>query len=112
MNCSSNRYTLTIDPSLHGYRSIRWLRHAAVVPEFALPPLHDSASKSSLDAQHRFLWATRAQLASLVVASFGGVVTLKDGDVEIGAVIALAGFAAALAIRGFLLAAQPTRAWY
>jgi hypothetical protein len=80
--------------------------------EFALPALHEAASKSSLAAQQRFLWATRVHLASLVVASVGGVLTLKDGDLEVGAVISLAGFAVALTIRGFMLATQPARAWY
>jgi hypothetical protein len=82
------------------------------VSEPSLPPLHDAASESSLSAQQRFLWATRLQLSSLLVAAFGGVLTLKHGDREIGPLVALAGFVVALAIRAFLLATQPAKAWY
>lgn len=82
------------------------------MPVFALPPLHDAASESSLSAQKRFLGATRLQLASLVVAALGGALTLKDGDGEIGPVVALIGFSVALVIRGFLFGMQPAKAWY
>lgn len=82
------------------------------MPEFALPPLHDAASQSSLSAQQRFLWATRLQLGSLVLAAFGGVLTLKDGDLEIGPVVSLVGFSLALAIRAYLLATETAEAWY
>lgn len=80
--------------------------------EFALPPLHDAASQSSLSAQQRSLWATRLQLGSLVLAAVGGVLTLNDGDLEIGPVVSLVGFSLALAIRAYLLATQPAKAWY
>lgn len=82
------------------------------MPEFALPPLHDAASTSSLSAQQRFLWATRVQLASLVLGAVGGIVTLKPGGREIGPVVALVGFSVAVVIRTYLLGAQPTKAWY
>lgn len=82
------------------------------MPELVLPPLHDAASESSLSAQKRFLWATRVQLASLTLAAFGGVLTLKDGDLEIGPIVALVGFSMALVVRTFLLATQPAKAWY
>lgn len=82
------------------------------IQEFALPPLYEAASRSSLAAQHRFLWASRAHLGALVVAALGGVLTLEDGHSGIGAVISLTGFAVALAVRSFTLSVQPARAWY
>jgi SH3-like domain-containing protein len=88
------------------------LRQAYDVSEFSLPPLHDAASESSLAAQQRFLRATRLQLASLVLSAFGGVLTLKHGHTKIGPVVALIGFAIALAVRAFLRTTQPAKAWY
>lgn len=82
------------------------------MPEFALPPLHDDASESSLSAQRRFLRATQVQLWSLLLGAFGGVVTLKSGDTEIGPVLALVGFTVALAVRAYLFGTQQARAWY
>jgi hypothetical protein len=93
-------------------RDIRSDCHGVRVGIFSLPPLHDAASASSLAVQTRFLRATRLQLGCLVLAAAGGAVGLADGLGEVGAVIGLAAFLAALCARGYLLLNRPARTWY
>lgn len=77
-----------------------------------LPALHEAASKTSRDAQGRFLRGTAAQLLLSVAAALVAGVGLAIGN-RIAAA-QLAGFFLILAalIRGLLLATRSERDWY
>lgn len=79
-----------------------------------LPPLHDAASEMSLRAQREFLWLTRIELAMLLLAAGGAVVTVEAGsaDTPIGAAVGLIAFVIATLVRVYVLATRPERRWY
>jgi SMODS and SLOG-associating 2TM effector domain 3/SMODS and SLOG-associating 2TM effector domain 1 len=85
-----------------------------MIPLMRLPALHDAASAMADRAQREFLWATRIQLAMLLVAAVGGVVTLEVGakDTAVGAVVGLVAFIIAALARVYTLSRRPETRWY
>jgi SMODS and SLOG-associating 2TM effector domain 3/SMODS and SLOG-associating 2TM effector domain 1 len=79
-----------------------------------LPPLYKAADKSSMEAQSRFLWATRFRLFGLIGAALFGLFTWKCGSspVDWSGVLAASCFVIALVVEGFLYRAKPERTWY
>jgi hypothetical protein len=77
-----------------------------------LPALYKIADRTSLDAQKRFLIALRVRLGGLLVASIGGVISWSLGDVQLGGLISLVAFVAAIAAEFYSAVARPDRAWY
>jgi hypothetical protein len=79
-----------------------------------LPPLYQAADKSSMEAQSRFLWATRFRLFGLTGAALFGLFTWKCGSspVDWSGVLAASCFVIALVVEGFLYRAKPERTWY
>ena len=76
------------------------------------PALYQSADASSLTGQRRFLNATRVRLAGLVIAAAGGAFTASIGAVDVFGVLALVGFAGAIAAEAYILLTKPDRVWY
>src|SRR6266404_3168601 len=79
-----------------------------------LPPLYHAADNSSMEAQKKFLWATRTRLIGVLGAAFFGLFTWKTGSspVDWSGVLAALCFAAALVVEGFLYQTKPERTWY
>jgi hypothetical protein len=79
-----------------------------------LPPLYQAANKSSMEAESRFLWATRFRLFGLIGAALFGLFTWKYGSspVDWSGVLAASCFVIALVVEGFLYRAKPERTWY
>jgi hypothetical protein len=79
-----------------------------------LPPLYHAADKSSMEAQSRFLWATRIRLIGVLAAAFFGLFTWKLGSspVDWSGVLAASCFVVALVVEGFLYQTKPERTWY
>lgn len=77
-----------------------------------LPGLFQAADKASQDGQESFLWATRLRLWMLLLAAGAGPFVGRIGPPDWPAVIAVGGFAAALATEGYRLASRPERKWY
>jgi hypothetical protein len=79
-----------------------------------LPPLYHAADSSSMEAQKKFLWATRTRLIGVLGAAFFGLFTWKTGSspVDWSGVLAALCFAAALVVEGFLYQTKPERTWY
>jgi len=78
-----------------------------------LPPLYHAADKSSMEAQRRFLWATRIRLFGVLAAAFFGLFTWKfcSSPVDWSGVLAASCFAAAIVVEGFLYQTKPERTW-
>jgi hypothetical protein len=76
------------------------------------PALHQSADDQSLNAQKSFLLWFKIRLAGIVVAAIGGAITLTTGRIQIGGVVAVLAFAAALAAELILAIQRPERIWY
>jgi SMODS and SLOG-associating 2TM effector domain 3/SMODS and SLOG-associating 2TM effector domain 1 len=79
-----------------------------------LPPLYHAADKSSMEAQSRFLWATRIRLLGVLAAAFFGLFTWKFGSspVDWSGVLAASCFVVALLVEGSLYQTKPERTWY
>lgn len=77
-----------------------------------LPALFQAADKASQDGQRSFLWATRLRLWMFLLAAGAGPFVGRAGPPDWPAVIAVGGFAAALATEGYRLASRPERRWY
>src|SRR5258708_7516405 len=79
-----------------------------------LPPLFHAADRSSIEAQTKFLWATRIRLFGVVAAAFFGLFTWKCGSspVDWSGVLAALCFTLALAVEAFLYQTKPERTWY
>jgi hypothetical protein len=67
-----------------------------------------------MEAQSRFLWATRVRLFGVLAAAFLGLFTWKFGSspVDWSGVLAASCFAVALVVEGFLYQTKPERTWY
>ncbi|MBZ5502316.1 MAG: DUF4231 domain-containing protein [Acidobacteriia bacterium] len=79
-----------------------------------LPPLYHAADKSSMEAQARFLWATRIRLFGIIGAAFFGLFAWKfdSSPVDWSGVLAAACFVVVLVVEGFLFQTKPERTWY
>ena len=77
------------------------------------PALCRSADRESLRAQRSYLRSLRVRLGALLVAAFGGAVTLTTAaDFQIGGGLAFLGFASALGTELFIATTSPHKAWY
>lgn len=87
---------------------------AANLTDQDLPAVYRAADYSSLQAQERFLWATRIRLGALLGAAFFGLFVWKAGQspVDWAGVLAAACFALALLVEIYLLTNKPERTWY
>ena len=77
------------------------------------PALCRSADRESVRAQRSYLRALRVRLGALLVAAFGGAVTLTTAaDFQIGGGLAFLAFACALGAELFMAMTSPHTAWY
>jgi hypothetical protein len=77
------------------------------------PALFRSADRESQRAQRSYLTSLRVRLSSLVVAAFGGALTLTTaGGFQIGGGLAFLAFACALGAELFLATTSPLTTWY
>lgn len=77
------------------------------------PALYRSADRESVRAQRSYLTSLRVRLCALLVAAFGGAVTLTTLDnFQIGGGLAFLAFACALGAELFLATTSPLTAWY
>lgn len=76
------------------------------------PALYRSADSTSLDAQRHFLVALRIRLGGLLVATVGGLISWSTGAIEVGGLVSLVAFVAALAAELYTAHVRPERAWY
>lgn len=85
----------------------------STLSESALPALFQSANQSSMQAQRRFLFATRLRLIMLIIAGASGVVAIDGGPTSnlIGLIVAAA-FVVALIAEFVILILRPERVWY
>jgi SMODS and SLOG-associating 2TM effector domain 3/SMODS and SLOG-associating 2TM effector domain 1 len=78
-----------------------------------LPVLYRSADRESLRAQRSYLRSLRVRLGALVVAAFGGALTLTTtGGLHVGGGLAFVAFACALGAELFLATTSPLTTWY
>ena len=78
-----------------------------------LPALYRSADRESLRAQRSYLRSFRVRLGALLVAAFGGALTLTTaGGFQIGGGLAFLAFACALGAELFLATTSPHTTWY
>jgi hypothetical protein len=77
------------------------------------PALFRSADRESLRAQRSYLRSLRVRLGALLVAAFGGALTLTTaGGFQIGGGLAFLAFACALGAELFLATTSPLATWY
>jgi SMODS and SLOG-associating 2TM effector domain 3/SMODS and SLOG-associating 2TM effector domain 1 len=77
------------------------------------PALCRSADRESIRAQRSYLRSIRFRLGALLVAAFGGAVTLTTAaDFQIGSGLACLAFACALGTELFTAVTNPHTAWY
>ena len=77
------------------------------------PALCRSADRESIRAQRSYLRSLRVRLGALLVAAFGGAVTLTTAaDFQIGGGLACLAFACALGTELFMAVRNPHTAWY
>lgn len=76
------------------------------------PALYKSADKTSLRAQARFLLALKVRLGGLLLAALGGAISWSAGSVQVGGLVALLAFLAALGSELYSAIARPDKAWY
>ncbi|HEY9469382.1 MAG TPA: DUF4231 domain-containing protein, partial [Propionibacteriaceae bacterium] len=77
------------------------------------PALFRSADRESQRAQRSYLTSLRVRLGSLVVAAFGGALTLTTaGGFQVGGGLAFLAFACALGAELFLATTSPLTTWY
>ena len=77
-----------------------------------LPGFFKDADAASLKAQRTYLALNRVRLWSALVGAFGGTVTWEAVSLDVGALVALGGFLAALIAELVLAYLQPERDWY
>jgi hypothetical protein len=78
-----------------------------------LPALYRSADWESQRAQRSYLRSLRVRLAALLVAAFGGALTLTGaGGLQVGGGLAFVAFACALGAELFLATTNPLTTWY
>lgn len=87
---------------------------AAKLTDQDFPAVYRAANYSSMQAQRRFLGATRVRLGALLGAAFFGLFVWKSGQspVDWAGVLAGACFVVALLVEIYLLANKPERTWY
>lgn len=77
------------------------------------PALYRSADRESLRAQRSYLRSLRVRLGALVVAAFGGALTVTTaGGFQVGGGLAFLAFACALGAELFLAVTSPLTTWY
>ena len=77
------------------------------------PALFRSADRESQRAQRSYLSSLKVRLGSLVVAAFGGALTLTTaGGFQVGGGLAFLAFACALGAELFLATTSPLTTWY
>jgi hypothetical protein len=77
------------------------------------PALYRSADRESERAQRSYLRSLRVRLIALVVAAFGGALTVTTpGGFQIGGGLAFLAFACALGAELFLATTSPLTTWY
>jgi hypothetical protein len=78
-----------------------------------LPALYRSADRESERAQRSYLRSLRVRLGALLVAAFGGSLTLTTaGGFQVGGGVAFLAFACALGAELFLATTSPLTTWY
>jgi hypothetical protein len=78
-----------------------------------LPALYRSADRESERAQRSYLMSLRVRLGALLVAAFGGALTLTTaGGFQVGGGLAFLAFACALGAELFLATTSPLTTWY
>lgn len=77
-----------------------------------LPALYHDGNDNSINAQDRFLKWTRRGLVAVIIAAAAGSVNTDYGDVDIGGIVAVIAFCAAILWRIFLLRERPEKIWY
>jgi SMODS and SLOG-associating 2TM effector domain 3/SMODS and SLOG-associating 2TM effector domain 1 len=78
-----------------------------------LPALFRSADRESERAQRSYLRSLRVRLGALLVAAFGGALTLTTaGGFQVGGGLAFLAFACALGAELFLATTSPLTTWY
>jgi hypothetical protein len=78
-----------------------------------LPALYRSADRESERAQRSYLRSLRVRLGALLVAAFGGALTLTTaGGFQVGGGLAFLAFACALGAELFLATTSPLTTWY
>jgi hypothetical protein len=77
------------------------------------PALYRSADRESERAQRSYLRSLRVRLGALLVAAFGGALTLTTpGGFQVGGGLAFLAFACALGAELFLATTSPLTTWY
>lgn len=76
------------------------------------PALWRSTDASSLDAQRRFLSATKIRLVALVAAAVGGAFVWRAGEFDLAGVIALLAFTVALGATVMISIDRSQQVWY
>jgi hypothetical protein len=77
------------------------------------PALYRSADRESERAQRSYLRSLRVRLGALLVAAFGGALTLSiAGGFQVGGGLAFLAFACALGAELFLARTSPLTTWY
>jgi hypothetical protein len=77
------------------------------------PALYRSADRESERAQRSYLRSVRVRLGALLVAAFGGALTLTTpGGFQLGGGLAFLAFACALGAELFLATTSPLTTWY
>jgi hypothetical protein len=78
-----------------------------------LPALYRSADRESQRAQRSYLRSLRVRLGALLVAAFGGALTLTTANgFQVGGGLAFLAFACALGAELFLATTSPLTTWY
>ena len=79
-----------------------------------LSPLAEAASQDSMAAQRRYMVATAAHLACLVLAALFGALTipLEPAGIDLSGAAAVGFFASAALLSAYLFGTRPDRRWY
>jgi hypothetical protein len=81
--------------------------------DYALPGLFRAADQASLEAQHRFLFASRLRLGLLIVAAGTGAVSLYTSQrIDLAATATVIALVGAGFVEVWLLTDRPERTWY
>lgn len=77
------------------------------------PALFKTADRAASRAQRSFLQAFRLRLSALLIAAFGGAVSLASfGSFDLGGGLAFVAFSCALSAQLYLAATRPLTSWY
>ncbi len=87
--------------------------HVTIAGPADFPALFRSADRESERAQRSYLRSLRVRLGALLVAAFGGALTLTTaGGFQVGGGLAFLAFACALGAELFLATTNPLTSWY